>query len=204
MEFTVTYVCSQIAVILTYIFFIVTYQVKKRKTILILSMLANVWLGISYFLLSAWAGVATSIIALARSIVFMKFVKEDKVNKTEIAILGVFGALILVAGIITYEGLLSLLPIFATLVYTYAVWQKDTHIYKQIGALVSVIWIAYNIYVQSILGVVFETMMVISAVIGLIKDKRNKLNKFGYEEIFDCIIAYRSFIGRLCTKVCVC
>ena len=32
----------------------------------------------------------------------------------------------------------------------------------------------------------------------------NKLNKFGYEEIFDCIIAYRSFIGRLCTKVCVC
>ena len=177
MEFTVIYVCSQIAVILTYIFFIVTYQVKTRKTILVLSMIANIWLGTSYFLLSAWAGVATSIIAIARSLVFVKFIKEDKISKQDIIILIIFGVVILTSGIITYDGLLSLLPIFATLVYTYAVWQKDTHIYKQIGALVSVIWIAYNIYVQSILGVVFETMMVISAIIGLIKDKRNKLNK---------------------------
>ena len=174
MELTVIYVCSQIAVILTYIFFIVTYQVKKRKTILILSMLANVWLGISYFLLSAWAGVVTSIIAIVRSLVFVKFIKEDKTNKTDIIILIIFGVIILTSGIITYDGLLSLLPVFATIVYTYAVWQKDTQIYKQIGALVSVIWIAYNIYVESILGVVFETMMVISAIIGLIKEKRNK------------------------------
>ena len=177
MELTTTYVLSQIAVILTYFFFIATYQVKTRKTILVLSMIANVWLGISYFLLSAWAGVATSIIAIARSLVFVKFIKEDKISKHDIIILIIFGVVILTSGIITYDGLLSLLPIFATLVYTYAVWQKDTHTYKQIGALVSVIWIAYNIYVKSILGVVFETMMVISAIIGLIKDKRNKLNK---------------------------
>lgn len=75
MELTTTYVFSQIAVILTYIFFITTYQVKTRKTILILSMIANVWLGISYFLLSAWAGVVTSIIAIARSLVLVKFIK---------------------------------------------------------------------------------------------------------------------------------
>ena len=67
MELTTTYVLSQIAVILTYFFFIATYQVKTRKTILVLSMIANIWLGTSYFLLSAWAGVATSIIAITRS-----------------------------------------------------------------------------------------------------------------------------------------
>ena len=139
-------------------------------------MVANIWLGISYFLLSAGAGVATSIIAIARSIVFAKFIKEDKTNKSDVIILIFFGIIILIVGIISYDGLLRVLPIFATLVYTYAVWQKDTHVYKQIGALVSVIWIAYNIYVESIFGIIFETMMVISAVIGLIKDKRNKLN----------------------------
>lgn len=74
----------------------------------------------------------------------------------------------------TYDGFLSLLSVFATMLYTYSIWQKKTSIYKILGLPIGILWIAYNIYIMSIFGIILETILTISAIYGYFKEKKNK------------------------------
>ena len=74
----------------------------------------------------------------------------------------------------TFEGFLSLFSIFATMVYTYSVWQKNIKVYKFAGILVSVCWITYNLYVKSVFGVILESALLICTIIGCIREVRRE------------------------------
>ncbi len=64
----------------------------------------------------------------------------------------------------------------ATLIYTYALWQKNTKVYKLLGIIVNGLMIIYNIYIQSIFGVILISIAFISSIIGFVKEnKRIKL-----------------------------
>ena len=112
------------------------------------------------------------IVALIRNIIFIidekKNGKRDKINKTDISIL--IGLYVILGGfaILTYDGFLSLLSVFATMLYTYSVWQKKTIIYKFLGIPIGVLWVSYNIYVKSIFGVILEGILLICSVTGYI------------------------------------
>lgn len=58
---TVTYILSQVFIIINYIFLVMTYQSKSRKNILIFNFCALIATGISYIFLSAYSGIFHSI-----------------------------------------------------------------------------------------------------------------------------------------------
>lgn len=90
---------------------------------------------------------------------------------------------IILATIPTYEGFLSLLSVFATSIYTYSIWQKSTKVYKSCGIPVGVLWIAYNIYVRSIFGVILEGILLIASIAGYVTEiKSNKNDKIEDKE----------------------
>ena len=71
-----------------------------------------------------------------------------------------------------------MMSIAATMLYTYSVWQKKTSVYKILGIIIEVIWIIYNIYIFSIFGIIVEIFLLISAIIGIIREyKLKKENK---------------------------
>ena len=128
MDWSITYIVSQIFTILTYLFLALTYYAKDRKKLLILSFLsisANI---IAYILLSAWSGVAMCIIALIRNVIFFvdekKNGKRETINKIDIIILIILYSISIISAIFTYEGLYGLLSVFAAMLYTFSVWQK--------------------------------------------------------------------------------
>ncbi len=177
MELTLTYVLSQIVIVISYMFFVRTYYTTSRRKILLYSMLANLFMGASYMLLMAWSGLVMALLAVLRSVIFAKYIDDKISTKKDILILFIFYIMVGILEAITYDGFLSLLPMLAILMYTFAVWQKNSTVYKILGVLVSIVWIIYNIYVNSIFGIILETIMVISAIIGILKDKRNKSKK---------------------------
>ena len=62
------------------------------------------------------------------------------------------------------------------MLYTYSVWQKKTSIYKLLGIPVGILWILYNIYVQSIFGIILESLLLICSTTGYILEvKKNKI-----------------------------
>jgi len=174
MELTLTYVLSQIFIIINYVLLMATYQVKSRKTILLFNFGAIIATGISYIFLSAWSGLAMVIVAIIRNIIFMldekKNGRSEQITRKDIVILMVLYVISIISAIYTYEGFLSLMSVFATMLYTYSVWQKKTSVYKILGIIIEIIWIIYNIYIFSIFGIIVEIFLLISAIIGIIRE----------------------------------
>ena len=177
MELTSTYILSQIFVILTYILLGITYYAKDRKRILILNFASLIANGIAYIFLNAWTGLAMTFVALLRNIIFLadekKNGKSTKINKKDIIILLILYIISIISAIFTYDGFLSLLSVFATMLYTFSVWQKKTYIYKLLGIPIEILWIAYNIYIMSIFGIVLESILAICSITGYILEKKH-------------------------------
>lgn len=170
MNWSLIYILSQVFTVIMYGLLAVTYYAKDRKKILILSFASLIANGIAYLLLNAWSGLAMCIVALIRNIIFLldekKNGKRDKINKTDVIVLIILYAISIVSAIFTYEGFLSLLSVIATMLYTLSVWQKNPKVYKLLGIPIGILWIAYNIYVMSIFGIVLETILLICSTTG--------------------------------------
>ncbi len=182
---TITYILSQIFIIINYTFLIITYQSKNRKNILIYNFCAMMATGLSFLCLSAYSGLAMTIVAILRNIIFMidekKNGKSDKKSLKDYIILAVLYVISIVFAIITYNGILSMMPVIATMLYTYSVWQKSTKVYKLLGIPVGIISIIYNIYIFSIFGIILEVMLAISSIVGLIRENKKLLLGGNYE-----------------------
>lgn len=181
MEFTKEYILSQILTIIMYIFATLTYCVKNRKNVLLLNGAGLICIGIAYTLLNAWSGLVMNCVALLRNLIFLIDEKKngirEKNNMLDVIILIALFTISIVSAIFTYNGFFSLFSVFATMIYTFSVWQKNTKIYKLLGTPVSICWIIYNVYVFSITGMVLETCVLISAIQGyMLELKSNKLN----------------------------
>ena len=77
MELTVTYILSQVFTILMYALLVVTYYVKNRKTVLVISFLSLIANSMAYVLLNAYTGLAMCVIALLRNIIFLVDEKKN-------------------------------------------------------------------------------------------------------------------------------
>jgi hypothetical protein len=178
MELTVTYILSQVFTIIMYALLGVTYYTKERKKILIISILSNASCGIAYVLLQAWSGFAMCLLAIFRESVNLfeekKNGKRDYINKFDIVFLIILYAICIISAVFTYEGFLSLLSIIATMIYTFAICQKSTKVYKICGIPISTLWIIYNAYVKSIFGVILESIILICSITGYILEARKK------------------------------
>ena len=169
-NWTPTYIASQIIIILVYVCLCSTYFSKSRKRILILNIIANVLQAISFLLLGGLTGVAMDIIYIARDVFFIvdenKHGKSDEVTIRDVAILIGFITVIIVLTMFTYNGLTSLLSVVATIISTFAVWQKSTKVYKVLGIPVSIAWLGYHISLKSIFAIILESILFISTIIG--------------------------------------
>ena len=171
------FIISQIFVIISYSFLAITYALKERKKILICSFLAVAANAIAFMFLSAWSGFLMSFVAMTRNVIFLfkDKNKKDKIDYVDWIILAVLYAISIVSAIFTYEGLYSLLSVAGTMIYTFAIWQKNPKLYKLLSIPSSVLWVIYNIFVFSIFGAVLESILVVCEVIGTISAyKKNK------------------------------
>ena len=180
MDLGLEYILSQVFVIISYLLLMLSYQAKSRKNILILSNISLVANGISYVFLQAYTGLAMCFVATFRNIIFLIDEKingkTEKIEKKDIVILAILYLISVISTIFTYDGILSLIPVVITMIYTYSVWQKKTTVYKLLGLPMGILWITYNIYIMSLFGIILESILTISAIYGYYKEKRKNKN----------------------------
>lgn len=173
---TVSYILSQVFVIVGIALYAITFLLKTKKSVLIVGLIGVMLNTISFVLLGAYTGALVNVVAMVRSIWF--FCEEKKGKRTWVS-LTVVMTLIVIATIFTYGSIIDLLPLVAGLSYAFACWQKNISLYRWLGILVSVIYIIYDIFFNSIFGVVSESIAIICAIIGLIlgqvKKKKNAM-----------------------------
>ena len=168
MELSLTYITSQILVIIYYLIYSWTFHLKDSNKILIFGIVATIISSISYVLLNAYTGMAMCFIAIIRNLLFAKY-KKNTLNLSLIFVLTI------IASIFTFDSYFCLFNIVATLIYTYALWQKNTKTYKLLGIVVNGLMIIYDIYIKSIFGVILISIAFISSIVGFLRE--NKYNK---------------------------
>lgn len=177
-NWTISYILSQFLIIIMYIFLCLSYFCKERKKILFLNIGAHLIEATAFILLGRITGAVMNVITTIRDVFFVmderRNVKDDKITKRDWEGLSVFIILILLLGTVTYDGWQSILSIIGTILFTISIWQKDTKIYKILGIPGSIMWVGYHIYLKSVFGIILETILLLSTIIGFLFDNKKE------------------------------
>lgn len=158
---------GQILGLIYALFLILSNFGKSTKQILFLQTISFFFKTLHYYLLGGISGFLTSLISMIRNIIFYK-IKESK-------IWAVFFIIIyIIIGIITLKSIYTLLPVFATIIYTLIINYNNPKYLRYGIFITSLTWLIYNIYIISYSGIIIQIIMLISNIIAIIKlDKKH-------------------------------
>lgn len=160
-------IIAQVIGIIATVITILSFQPKKRGMILILQTTSGALWGIHFALLQRYGGMALQIVSVIRGIAFFFKPKSKFLNSpiTMVAIMVLF----IVAGIITFEGPISLCPMIAMIASTLALFQTKENRIRVLYLISSPLWLFYDAMVGSIGGVITEIFTIVSIIIALIR-----------------------------------
>lgn len=165
-------ILAQVLALFAILFWVISILLKNKKNILLMQVIANGIYGIEYLLLGAFSAASMNFLSFLRLLVYYFYALLNiKMPKW---ILFVFITLVLLLGIITYDGLISLLPIIITVLYTYAFWQNNLNVARIIYIVAAIIWIYYNYEVGAYVGIIGNILEIITGLISLIKYRGGK------------------------------
>ncbi|MFA5602248.1 MAG: YgjV family protein [Bacilli bacterium] len=169
------YIISQIIATLSFIALILSFFSNKRKTVLILLIIHTVLYGIHYLILGAFIGFIALMIETLRNVVFYFKGKNHKENSFLVLIF--FFIIFILTSIFTWDGFIKIIPLIASLIITYGIWQKNLSIYRITSLSCAILYIIYNIINVTYIGMIGEAVIAIFAFIGIIKNDIFKKNK---------------------------
>lgn len=146
-----------------------SYQQNERKRLIAGKLTADVMWVVHYLCLGAFGGAIPNFVGIFRELVFMH--RDKKWAKS------VFWPILFICinwtlAITTAKNALSFLPICASTFVTISLWAKKLQTTRIIGAGVSVAFIVYDCFVHSWIGIVNESIALISIVVALTKNFR--------------------------------
>lgn len=151
-----------------------SFQFKKHKNILIMRTVNEGLFILQYFLLGALSGAYLNLVGCIRNIIFTKQVEKGKSTKFGIII---FSVLFTVFGLISFDGIKSIMLILAKVLSTVAYGNKNTKVIRIVSFLTHVSYLFYNIAVFSIAGAVSDIIILVSLIIAITRfDIIPKLN----------------------------
>lgn len=143
---------------------------QKRKDILFYQIISSFFFSAHYYLLGALTASIVNAFGITRGIVFYN--KEGN-SKKYYYLLFIYILVFSLIGVFTYENYYSLLPIFAYILYTIVAFVEKEKIIKIICFIVSLLWLVYDIIYKSYAGIISDTCMLITILIGLYLLRQN-------------------------------
>jgi len=159
MEVTVIYIISQIITVAYFGVLTLSYLLQNRLKILVTNFIAHVGQTISMAMLNGYTGAAMSLIMTIRDLVLLvqekrKFKGKKVSEKFDLMVLVVTVIAVILLTVFTYNGFLSLMSVIATLITTVSLWQKNVKVYKILGIIAGILWLIYNAFIMSIMGII--------------------------------------------------
>ena len=167
--FILAQICGLIALIITAI----NIQLKSKEKIVMLNVWANVAVTIQYFLLGAYTGAVISILNAIRDVVYFLFKKKNL--KPSILVLLIFETIAIIAGIISWQNIWSIIPIVVTIIYTYGLWQDDVKILRITTVIIGYGWTIYDIVVKAYVAALQVAVQCTSALVALVINNKKRI-----------------------------
>jgi len=169
------YILSQVLVGLADIFYVSSMLQKKKISLVFLLLISDILFASHYVCLGAITG---GIIIYIDALFLLVTYLLEKFNKHKYTLLAVIITMIatVIVTALTWRinGAISLFPMFSMLVYLFGMIFKNL-VFVKSGALLRIVLnIIYMILLTSYLGAVLECCLMISVIIGIIINIKNK------------------------------
>ena len=148
---------------------VLSFQPKSYQAVIWLRVISEIIFAVQYFLLGAYTGMATNILSAVTNSVYRELVKRNK--STKICRV-VFAFLFVITGILTWQGVISLLVILAKVLSSVAngLGKAKTIRYMNLGIMM--LWNVHDIIVFSIAGVLSNMATIVSILIAIFRNDR--------------------------------
>ena len=158
------------------IIYLLGYQQKKRKNIIIFNATSRALYILQYIMLSAFEGAVLDVAGIVSSVLAQK---KDKpwVKKHLKTVFVIVNILIIAMGLWLYENVYSLLPIVGVLLHTGAFWITDEKTIRRISFLGSPFWLVYNLVSSAYGSCIGDILSMISIGISMVRYDLKKKEK---------------------------
>lgn len=125
------------------IIYLLGYQQKTRKKIIVFNATSRALYILQYILLSAFEGAVLDVAGIISSVLAQK--KDTPLIKKHLKLFIIsVNVLIVLLGLTTYKNIYSILPIIGVLLHTSAFWITDEKRIRQVSLLGCPFWLIYN------------------------------------------------------------
>ena len=152
----------------------ISYQQNTNKRIVGVQIFAALFFFVHMLMIGATTGAMLNIVGAMRNFVF--FMRPKKWAES-VWWVYIFCFLYLAAGVLTWEGAISLLPTVAMIFGTIALFIIRPKTTRRLVLLCSVGWIIYGVLVFSVAAMISETLTIASILIAMYKFDRKGAEK---------------------------
>lgn len=149
---------SQILVAIAIMFDLLSFQFKDRKRIVTCLFCAGILISTHFALLEQWTATSLMVIATIRYL--------TSIFSTSSKLMLAFATGSVIATVMTYSGITSILSGIASIFQTAAAFNKDDRRLRELMIIGTSFWLVHNYLVGSPTAVVMETLFICSNLVG--------------------------------------
>lgn len=170
------YLIPQIIGLLAVGLFLLSYQMKKRKNIIITNVVSRALYILQYLLLGAFSGAVLDVLGMISSVVAERKHKTF-IKKHLIIIFLSINLSIVIAGLmiaVVNKSFLDIFPVIGVLLHTSAFWISNEKIIRRVSLLGSPFWFIYNFASKAYGSSIGDVLTIVSIIIAMIKYRDNR------------------------------
>lgn len=169
----VMYVIGQILGIIAVVIGFFTYQMKTAGKLLIFELIVSFLFSAHYLLIGATGAMALNFLCGVRCVFY--YFRNKRGSQSKLLPI-VFTVLIVATSILTWEGWYSVFIMAGLAVHSLATALADAQKIRFAMFIKNPLCLAYNVMVLSIGGIVYECTVLVSSIIGVLRNRKQQTN----------------------------
>ena len=157
--------------IVAIIFGFLTFQMKSREKLVLLQVCAAGSFVLHYLMIGAYSGMALNAVAMTRNIIFF-FIGRNKPVPKAWSLL--FTVIMGIMGIFSWHAWYSVFMVLGLLINSYCMSLSNPQTIRKSILITSPLVLIYNLFVLSIGGIVYESVAIISSLIGIVRNRKSE------------------------------
>ena len=159
------FVLAQIFGVLGMIANVLSMQMKKRKNILIMLLLLSLFSALNFLCLGSITGAFISLFGIVEMIINYIFEKNKK--DVPIYVIVIYIIINIILGLLTYKGLIDILPIVSSIAYVLGILNKKESNIRKLMLINQASWLTYDINQKAYAFAISNVLSIISNIIAM-------------------------------------
>lgn len=169
------FIVAQFFGILVIVANVLSMQMKSKKQIIFMFILANLFSAINFILLQSYSGAIICSFAIIQTLI-NKIFEKKKVQVPRIVI-GIYVVISIILGAITFNSFIDVIPVICSILYTMSIIQDKEKNIRRISLANIILWIIYDVVCQAYTAAISDLLMTLSTLVGMYRLDYKKNDK---------------------------